>query len=332
MDTDIYPFLLTELLTNAHVDFTYIGIGSCPHFKELNQYTPSWQQLFPPFLQELSTRTPQRIRCLHIDPAFSNQKPLLEAYFQTLGMVALERKPYDPDCLWRVGTEQIEVLLVSARFEHADHEWFLEDFIEGTLAQSRTEKILLQEFTGYSLNTIRNRLFSGTNFKLQFLSRVLLDFTYGLEEGCYQDLTKYKPFLKESGEFLNILLESDESLMQYLGRFPFVDTFIQRRYYALYIAALNTIHVDYRRATLGQPFERSSEYSETATPDEIMGVLQRTIHHLTPYLLRTRLMSVEQRNELERLFNSYKTMDMYKWNQQVRNLVKFEPRSQATVT
>ena len=325
----MYEHLLS-LVSNYSKSFFYLGIGSCPHVYKPEDLTSKDDQLLPCFVKE-KLQHDERIQILHIDPAFYQKWNFLNEYFSKHLPGCFYVMESEDIHVWE--TNQIQVICASTRFHHPnpphsseDTTWFLESLTEDAIVNGY--QMVYQEYTGYYTQSVFKKIYENCSDRLKqrFRNQILFDISYNTDHGCSTDMVKYKPIYQANGAFLNILLYSNEELYTKLDTHPMIREILAKNLISSYRQALNTIHVDYRRAMNGDPVFHAGlyGYNEGATPADIMKVLQREISKSVPLLQKTGLLSVEDSKKLESYFQSYTTIDRYKWYELVSSLVKFE--------
>jgi hypothetical protein len=63
-------------------------------------------------------------------------------------------------------------------------------------------------------------------------------------------------------------------------------------------------------------------YGQSATPDEIMSVLQNEINQILPVLTQLGYLTPEKKAALHELFNEYYMVDMYEWSPLVKKVIE----------
>ncbi len=294
------------------MELNYLGIGSCPHGKVLE---PKYDQILPSCFHQRIVLDKRPMRLLHFDPQFTNTKEVLDRYFAELNMV-----PYEFDGGFAYVGECCEAIFVSACLNHNEHFWFFESLVDIVLGTKG--KLIVQEYTGYSLEELNQTLYEACPQKELYKRRVLFDMTFGTDLGCCTDMTKVQPFYDYSSNFLNVHFMSDKEIPRWIGVSPRLDAILKQRTKAKFLQTLNQMHVDYRRKLRGEPPLSASElYTEQTSPDKLMELLQESLRKPFAVLMALRLVSPEDQTCLENTFRVYKDKDPYKWYDSVYKLV-----------
>ena len=310
---------------NIQPDFTYIGIGSCPHAHTPAEFTPKQNQLIPAFVRdqfEAHQEDPSwTLRILHFDPFFSQKLPFLLEYFEQEGLIYSEEG--DVYCWF---APNLQIIVVPEKILEQDDPYGQKkanaEGIEAIVREcvDRRSHLVLQSFTGSNTVEWFRSLYERSHDRYSFRDNILFDITYENAIGCSTDMTHYKPLYDARGKFINLLLYTKAELLNILEITPQYED-IRRRarriYFAEFRSLLNTKHVEYRRIV-----QQMSTSSKTA--EEMMAELQQDLDILLPVLIRLGLFHRSQRKELETLFHTYKEHDMYKWYNAVIQMVKLE--------
>lgn len=325
---------ILEYTSTNPKDLTYIGIGTNPH-KDLDALSEKdrnfWDQVIPVFINEIID-TGKSIRMIHIDPAYEGNMPRMMEYFSRRGYT------YDTSLgfnRWVKDNNRIEILIFSVAFEHfkfvmeqfrhlphnniPPDDWFLEMITEQTILQGG--QLILQEFTGYETNDLFKKIFDKTPNKELFKKKILFDVSYG-NSSCMLDLTKYKPFYDKNGDFLNFILYTRDEILQIVGTHSGMDELIKKYFLKEYRDVLNNHQVNYRRKLKGDKLLFPNKYyDESATPDDIMKVLQKLLYERYDIFRKMKLISTEKELEIIQLFENYRTIDPYRWHELVNKII-----------
>jgi hypothetical protein len=305
---------ILSIQSDEPVDMTYLGIGSCPHITEGQTLDAKYDQLVPQCLSEF-IQIKKHMRIIHIDPAFHRYKAFLDTYFGAYTVIPMEMGNG-----YRWMNDTLDILVIPDRIDHKEHYWFFEGLVDIVL--NTKGKLLVQEYTGYELKDLHQRLYEGCNLKEKYKRRVLLDMTYGTDTGCCTDMLQAQPFYDYNGDFLNLQFMSDADAKRWVGISLKLDTLLRRKYTTKYLQTLNSIHVDYRRKLKGETLMYGSpDYTEQSSPDEIMAVLQTQLHTSLEILRLTRGVESDTKEKLEQLCKAYKTVDPYKWYDAMNKLI-----------
>ncbi len=300
------------------MDVTYLGIGSCPHLSKGEVLDPKYDQLIPTCFYEALTKDKKSFRILHFDPAFDRYKEFLDSYFAKWDLLPLE---FPGGFSWV--NNQMEVIVMNRRIEHKDDFEFLNTLVAMIL--NTKGKLVVQEYTGYSLKDLNKQLYDGCDQKEKYKRRVLLDMTFDTDSGCCTDMTKAQPFYDYDGNFLNFHFLTEDETRRWAGISFKVDSLLRKKYTGKFLQTLNTYHVDYRRKLKGDSVMYGSpEYTNDATSDEIMSALQRSLRKSFEILLLVRGVQETSVSLLEELFTNYATYDPYKWYDKVSKLIDRE--------
>lgn len=302
-------------LSDEPVELVYLGIGSCPHVAQGQTLEAKYDQLIPVCFHEPIVRDKKQTRIIHFDPAFDQYKDFLGSYFSNWNLI-----PMDIEGGWSWISETLEVLVFPQRIDHDEHYWFFESLCQTIL--DTKGKLVIQEYTGYELTSLNQKLYEGCNQQEKFKRRILLDMTFGTDSGCCTDMTKAQPFYDYNGNFLNFHFATDADAKRWIGISLKVDELLLRKYRAKYLQTLNHIHVDYRRKRNGDTLLYGSpDYTNDATPDEIMAVLKKQLKPSFDILVALRAIDASKQTTFQELFEIYKTHDPYKWYDVVAKLL-----------
>jgi hypothetical protein len=297
------------------MEITYLGIGSSPHLSADQRLDPKYDQLIPSCFHEFLVRDKKYMRILHFDPHFRNCLEFLNQYFEKWNLVPLE---FSDGYSW-VG-EHMEVIVIPRDISHKDHSWFFEQLCE-TILQTRG-KLVIQEYTGYELDSLNKQLYESSSNKELFKRRILLDMTYGTDTGCCTDMTKAQPFYDFDFNFLNLHFMTDEDAKRWAHTSLKLDEVIRKKYQYKYLSSLNSMHVDYRRKLKGESLMYgSSLYTEASTADEIMQSLQKELRNALEILISIRYVDHDVLAIFKDLCANYKSYDPYKWYDLVNKLL-----------
>ena len=290
-------------------DYTYLGIGSKNRYDDIEKLTPDLDQILPPFLDKVKTR----IRCIHVDPRFSEDNGFLKAYF------ALKKfKQYYGS--WVSHDNRIEVIIVSEYFENSD-------ILRQLMVQAVEHKtrLVVQKYTGEQMLNVFKSLYSTFDISHQAYIRnnVLFDITYGADCGCMTLMTQHEPLMDNRGCFYNFTLYDETQIIGSIGLHPKMDELIKRYVTAKLSQVLNEDHVNYRKATRSEALMfPSTEYSVGATPEMIMDVLLHKVKVILGILKRLGSLTSEKQDLFNKYSQNYKTMDMYTWYSDMTKLYK----------
>ena len=319
MEGPIYNTLSMETLlriqSDEPVDITYLGIGSCPHVLEGQKLDPKYDQLIPHCLSDFILLSKKPMRIVHIDPLFDRYKSFLDTYFQEYKVIPVETQHG-----YRWMNDTLDIIVIPDRIEHQDHFWFFEGLVDIVL--NTKGKLLVQEYTGYELKELHQKLYESCAQQEKYKRRILLDMTYGTDTGCCTDMLKAQPFYDYNGDFLNLQFMSDADAKRWVGISLKLDDLLRIKYKAKFLQTLNHIHVDYRRRLKGDTLMYGSpDYTKDSSADEIMVVLQKQLRSCIEILGLLRVLSPEKVTILETLFTNYKIQDPYKWYDAVSKCV-----------
>jgi hypothetical protein len=269
------------------------------------------------------------VRILHIDPAFGYQPEKIEflkAYFESISL----EMAYDPERkMW--SNERVTIILSSMSFNHTDKymsaensdDWFLEELAAHVIQTN--SKLLVQEFTGRDLDVVFKTTFNKSPSQKKFKNNILFDITYGSNSSCSTDMSKYKPFYDNKGNFCNLLLCTPDELKRYIGTDPRADAYVKQYFTKQYDTILNNYHVDYRRRTRGETILFKNElYNDTSSPELIMELLETELCLLIPVFRDLGVTNREKELRLFKLFEAYKSYkgnDMYTWYNLAKSVI-----------
>jgi hypothetical protein len=289
------------------MDITYLGIGSSPHLTTGGTLEAKRDQLIPVCFHETILNDKKSMRILHFDPHFDQDLPFLYHYFEQWGLLPME---VTGGYSWL--NESLEVIVIASNLDHEKDSWFVESLCDTILTTKG--KLIIQEYTGYELKELNQRLYEACPQKETFKRRILVDMTFGTDLGCSTDMTKVQPFYESNGDFLNLHFLTDVDAKRYVGVSQRLDEVLLQKYRGLFYQTLNRMHVDYRRKLKGDTLLYGDpQYTEESSPEVIMSVLQETLHRILTLLAALRVISKERVDALTPVFINYKTYDPYKW-------------------
>lgn len=289
------------------MDITYVGIGSSPHLTTEGTLEAKRDQLIPVCFHEAILNEKKSMRIVHFDPHFDQDLPFLYHYFEQWGLLPME---VTGGYSWI--SESLEIIVIATSLDHEKDSWFFERLCETVL--NTKGKLVIQEYTGYELKDLNQKLFAACPQKEKFKRRIVLDMTYGTDLGCCTDMTRLQPFYDYNGDFLNLHFLTDTDAKRYVGVSQKLDELLKQKYRGLFYQTLNRMHVDYRRKLKGEPLLYGDpQYTEETPPETIMSVLQESLHELLDLLLLLRVVSNKQFDALLPVFQDYKSYDPYKW-------------------
>jgi hypothetical protein len=304
-----------KIMYEEPVELTYMGIGSAPHLSSENKLERKYDQLIPVCFHEMILQEKKPVRIVHFDPLFDRMKAFLDTYFQEWELIPVE---FEGGYKW-IG-ETLEVFVFPTTLSHKEDYWFFESLIN--LVLNTKGKLLLQEYTGYSLEELNKHLYEGCEQKEKYKRRILLDMTYGTDSGCSTDMTKAQPFYDYDGNFINLHFRSDQEVKCWVGVSLKLDDILRKLYTITYLQTLNLYHVDYRRRLRGEKgLYESTEYDDRSTPEEIMNILQRKLRESFEILLLVRGVEQNKKATLEELLRNFRLYDPYKWYDLVDKLI-----------
>jgi hypothetical protein len=305
---------ILSVLMDEPRSLTYVGIGSCPHLAPKDTLEPRSDQLIPLWIREEMKTTPVRI--LHIDPAFPSCLEQLETYLKPFDLI-----PLDLDGGYRWVNHYMDFIVVPQYVSHTKHFRFFEQLSEEILEMGGS--LVLQEYTGQSTEPLRARMFKETAFPELFKRRVLVDMTFGSDEGCSTDMTKLRLFRDARGFFINLPYCSQQDLLGLVGLSRDLDSILRKRTLRQFLETLNNHHVDYRRRLKDLPcMFGSPQYTNETPSDLVMAVLQGNLKPFVELLSRLHVIDQVGRYRMNELFEDYKSYDPYKWYSEVVDLVR----------
>lgn len=311
---------LTQLVKNRSVNFTYVGIGTCPHMAPAIP-DKVWDQMLPCFLYKKIEENVGTIRVIHFDLAFERNIPYLHSYFaqSELGLTYSQEGELH---IWRNPRVEIIVCIQFFEDDKSDDYLFIKSICDNTL--STEGHLVLQQFTGHDTASLFRKLYSVAYDPTEFKKRILFDITYGEACHCMTNMSKYFPIYDSHGNFFNFQLYTDTEMVEYIGRNSGFDKLIRNHYIKLYKSTLNTYHVDYRKRLRGEKemFGKDVPYDDSTSPDIIMAFLQTALYRELDILNRVMKIDMEQ---IQTLFDNYMEYDVYKWYDLMNKAVSFPP-------
>jgi len=330
---------IAEYLTSTTKTLTYFGIGSCPHCNDSEELDEKKDQLIPVFLREYMSRvdSTKTYRIVHFDLAFEQNLPFIMKYF------SMQRYNFLYKGLTEEGAHRwisngnggssgssgtnIEVLIFPRFYYHEDpaDSIILEKLCAHVVQTEEPQQLIVQEYTGRELSLIGKQMYERSPIPTLHLDRVLFDFTYGLGCSCSTNMTRYRPFLDDKGNFRNLLLLSDHRALSLVGIDPTIDHIISQDYINNYKKILNDYHVDYRRRCRGEPVLFKSPYYDSETPPEaIMDILQQLLTPLFKTLKSLNKIVAGGQRQFNEHFENYIEYDVYKWQNDMDKLIQLE--------
>jgi hypothetical protein len=293
-------------------DYTYVGIGSKNRYSDLKMFTPEIDQILPCFLETVTGT----IRVIHFDPYFAAEydKGFLDMYFKAKGFDKVDQD------MWLTPDHRIEVLIIPQSFDDNN---FLYKMIEQAIKYST--KLVVQKYTGEELVSQFKGMYAwfSAEHKNYIQKNVLFDITYGTDCHCMTNMKEHGPMIDKNGNFYNFVLYDEKEILNSIGILPKMDRFIQQHYTAKMARVLNEHHVNYRRATRGEPLMfPSSSYSPDALPQVIMNYLLCEINTILQILDKLGAVTDEKKLIFTIYSTNYIEIDMYKWYTEMTKLYK----------
>jgi len=283
----------------------YVGIGSCPHVASPEELTDEWDQILPVFIRNT------KAEIIHYDPMFERNIEFMKLYFENKGFT------YKGDYHWTSTLH--DVTLLNQQFNHQTDDHILETLAERAIRTNT--KLVVQEFTGIELAEIFKKIYMNSPSKNDFKRNILFDITYGQWCNCTTDMVKYKPIYDDDGDFINLLLCSDDEILSYIGLSSEINDLIKSRFIRKYLDLVNR-QVDYRRRLQGSTVLFPCDaYNDESSPDVIMNFLQGGLRPILKIFDQLGLLTPQKQGMIDTLFTNYKDYDVYKWNEAMRNLV-----------
>jgi hypothetical protein len=283
----------------------YVGIGSCPHALSLDELTDEWDQILPVFIRKT------KAEIIHYDPMFEHRIEFMKLYFEDKGFT------YMGNYQWTSPLHT--VTLISKRIDHPEDDYILDAHIKEALRNDI--KLVVQEFTGTELTQTLKAAYEKTKDSSKFKRDILFDITYGTACHCMTNMVKYKPLYNNNGDFINLLLSSDDEILSHIGASPEIDEFIKIRFVRKYLDLVNQ-QVDYRRRLQGNTvLFPCKSYGDTSSPDVIMAYIKDNLRPILNVLNQLGMITSRKQGLLHNLFINYKDYDVYKWNDAMRNIV-----------
>jgi hypothetical protein len=283
---------------------------------ELNELTERTDQIIPVFIRDILAKGCS-VFAIHFDPMFNIEK--MKEYFDRWSGAARPKMDYnDLGYAWLFSSTNLTVVICPRAFEHKEvdrdvgsDDLFLAKLIDRTISQDN--KLILQEYTGFDTVCVLKKLFLESREKEKFKQRILFDVSYGADCSCQTDLTRYKPFMKETGSFYNFLLYDEAELLATIRKDPGMDALIYAYFQKKWIHVLNDNHVNYRRRLKGERCLFSSEvYGPDADPSLIMDFLQNQLVQMMVIFYKLGLDAAKEK-EFDALIERYMEWDVYKW-------------------
>ena len=312
----------------ASVHFTYVGVGSCPHVKTLEELSDSSDQLMPVFVRD---RLHTSVRVIHFDPAFGVKSEALDPmefvksyYAQKYpGLTYHVPTPEQPFHLWAgLG---LEVLLIPQALLYqgdvgpgeSDHEGFLAQLSEVVL---RSEgQLIVQDYSGRALLGPLDRVFAGSSHPEIFKRKILFDMTYG-QASCSTDLRVHRPLSDASGDWINLAILSADEMERAIRTHPAVGELAKAHFVEKFRSVLDHHHPNYRQRRNGGLCRLPGAlYGADAPPEVIMDVLQAELGAVVEVLQHLPGVDGEKLRRFHALMaeGRKEETNMYTWNTQV---------------
>ena len=293
-------------------DYTYIGIGSKNRYSDLDKFTDEIDQILPCFLEKVTCT----IRVIHFDPFFAPEydNGFLNMYFEAKGFSKVDQY------LWVTPDHRIEVLIIPQKFDEDD---FLYKMIEQAIKYS--SKLIVQKYTGQHLVPQFKGLYGlfSKEHKHYIRNNVLFDITYGTDCHCMTNMKTHAPMTDPSGNFYNFVLYDEQEILNSIGLHPKMDEFITKYFRSKLSEILNENHVNYRKATRGEPLMfPSTKYPSHALPQAIMNYLLSEVKSILNILDRLNVVTDDQMQIYNIYSTNYMEIDMYKWYSEMTKLYK----------
>ena len=291
-------------------EYTYIGIGSKNRYDDLKKFTPNMDQIFPRFLDKVTTT----IRIIHFDPRFQEDNGFLKKYFELRNIRKVD------DVIWLSDDQRIEVIIIPTMFENNN---LLHQMMK--LNVELETKLVVQQYTGQELGKIFKYFYdSFSDYDKEYIEKnILFDFTYGDACHCDTPMLDYEPLLDKNGDFYNFTLFNEEKMFHHIGLNLRMDSLIEKYVKAKLSRFLNETHVNYRKATRGEPHMfKSEDYASNAEPQLIMDILLKKVKSILDILKKLGKLTPEKEEIFFTCSQNYLTTDLYKWYAEMTKLYK----------
>lgn len=292
-------------------EYTYLGVGSKNRFNTLKEFTPEIDQILPQFLDTITHKT---LRIIHFDQEFDKSPEFLDLYFKSKGLIK------DGYFTWRSVCYRIEIIINPVNL-YGDS--FFQTMIEQAIEFE--SQLVVQRYNGEELLRQFNKLYSqfSANHQAYIKKNVLFDFTYGSDCHCDTPMLKHAPLVAADGTFYNFTLFTENEMFGLIGVNPRMDVLIETYVNRKLSYILNEDHVNYRKATKGEPLMfKSTDYADSATPEEIMNFLLNKVTGILGILHKLGKLSPERQAVFDTCSKNYLETDMYKWYTEMTKLYK----------
>jgi len=218
--------------------------------------------------------------------------------------------------MWVTQDFRIEVIIVAQAF---DDNVFLYEMINQAIRYS--SQLVVQMYTGNELAPIfQNLYYQFSEEEKKYIKRnVLFDITYGTDCHCGTLMTKHAPITDRHGRFFNFLLYDDREMMNAIGLHPRMDELIDKYLKKKLSKLLNEKHVNYRKATRGEPLMFPTPFTK---PDDIMNNLLEEVSIILGFLEKLGSMTPEKRVIFKTCSETYRGADVYAWYTEMCKLYK----------
>ena len=137
------------------------------------------------------------------------------------------------------------------------------------------------------------------------------------------NMKEHAPMIDKNGNFYNFVLYDEEEILNSIGIHPRMDLLIKKHYTAKLSKILNEHHLNYRKASRGEPLMfPSSEYPRDALPQTIMNYLLSEIQTILQILDKLGALTDEKKLIFSIYSTNYMEIDMYKWYTEMTKLYK----------
>jgi hypothetical protein len=275
-------------------------------------FTEEVDQILPCFLKTITGT----IRVIHFDPLFAPEydKGFLDMYFKAKGF----QKP--GDYTWLTPDHRIEVVVICQNF---NDNFFLCGMIDQAIMYST--KLVVQKYTGEDMAPLFKKLYSeySDESKKYIKKNVLFDITYGSQCNCTTNMKSHAPMLDKNNNFFNFILYDEDEILESIGILPKMDDLITKYYTAKLSKVLNDNHVNYRRATRGEPqMFPSMYYPADSTPNVIMNYLLTEIGLILQVFDKLGVLTDEKKQIYNLYSTNYLETDLYAWYMGMTKLYK----------
>lgn len=222
---DIYNIRIEDLpsyISNNQKKITYISIG-CANIRYEDTDPPeNDRQQYPLFLEQLLKKNKFDCRIILIDPLLENF-PYIFHHFNEIYVI----DPYENIFICDNG--HTEIILIKERIDH-DHPYFASQEMQifnllNLIIMEQDGVLIVQDYCGFDLIPVADYYYHNlpNELKEKYSTKILYDFTYGINYGCMVDLSNIDNLpiihvIKDEPIIINPLILDSKHIHQILIR------------------------------------------------------------------------------------------------------------------